>query len=393
MDKNKSKTVFFSFIKPKDFSGQSAQSDILINSLSAKGIKCVPILLYSLDRNHKNHLLSFLRLLGRQITIFPNLIRLAFFRKPILHLNLGQSYWSFLRVSLWYFPVRLVNRGIRVITSLNGHVFMQWEREAFITKYFMTFLSSSSLITVVGEKQKRKLEQFGLSPDKIRVVPNSCNLKLVSESFIKEKHSDPKAQVNLLHLSLLIESKGFPIYLEALEILAKMNLVQSVRAVLCGPLVFTKYCNRFSSVEDKRLWIERKVELINRISNGQLTIEWIPGAAGEQKQKLFEESHIFIFPSSFPVEAQPVVLLEALASGCSIITSTAGEISSTLNQDCAIFIEKPEPRILADETYKLITNPDIRGKMAINGAKLIQGPLSLDHFIDTWEKIFFNAGN
>ena len=160
----------------------------------------------------------------------------------------------------------------------------------------------------------------------------------VSDSFIEKKHSDQNSPVHILHLSLLIESKGFPLYLEALEIIARRNLDRTIRAILCGPITFSPYCKQFTSVEDKRMWIERKVELINRISNGLLTVEWIPGATGKLKQKLFEDSHIFVFPSSFPVEAQPIVLLEALATGCSIITSAAGEIPTTLNPRlCCIY--------------------------------------------------------
>jgi glycosyltransferase involved in cell wall biosynthesis len=388
LKKNNPFTVFFAYTKPENFSGQTAASELIINSLSEQGFVCVPILLYPLDRNIKNPFQVYIQLILKQIKTFPILFKFALSNKPILHLNLGQSYWSFLRVGFWYFPIRFINRGVKVVTSLHGSTFMSWERKGMKTRIFMSFLNSSRIITVLGENQKMKLEQFGLSSDKIRVVPNSCNMKVVSNSFIKKKHSSSNWPVTLLHLSLLIESKGFPIYLEALELLSKMKLTQTIKAFLCGPLTFSSYCNQFKSTEDKKLWIESKVDLINRTSNGMIAIEWIAGARGEVKQKLFEDSHIFIFPSSFPVEAQPIVLLEALATGSSIITSTAGEIQNTLNNDCAVFIEKPEPKILAEEIYKLINKPEMRMTMALNGAELIKGQLGLDFHIDTWKRIF-----
>jgi glycosyltransferase involved in cell wall biosynthesis len=391
--KNKDNSIFFAFTKPANFSGQTAASELIINSLSSIGIKCIPILLYPLTRNNKNSFVSYFQLFLKQAGITPKLISLLFYPKPILHLNLGQSYWSFIRIGFWYFPIRFFNRGIRVVTSLHGSTFMKWECRSMIKKLLMSFLASSQIITVLGERQKAKLVQFGLSPDRIRIVPNSCNMNIVTESFIEEKHHNQKLTINILHLSLLIESKGFPLFLEALELLANRKLAQKIRAILCGPITLTPFSNKFKSADDQKAWIESKIEFINRLSNGQVNVKWIPGASGYLKQKLFEDSHIFVFPSSFPVEAQPIVLLEALATGSCIITSDVGEIATTLNHDCAIFIEQPGSLRLADEIYELIIKPEIRTKMAINGIALIKGPLSLDFHISTWKTIFSELRN
>ncbi len=393
MDKARPLTLFFAYTKPANFSGQTAASELIIDSFCKKGVRCIPILLYPLTRNGKIPLLNYLHLLFKQLTTIPNILKLIFCKKPILHLNLGQGYWSFLRIGFWYFPTLFFNRSIRVVTSLHGSTFMTWNKEERKTRLFMSFLNSSRNVTVLGEKQKDKLVQLGLSREKIIVVPNSCNMAIVPKQFIDKKHNATKSQINLLHLSLLIESKGFMIYLEALELLSRKKLNQPIKAILCGPITFSPFCHQFKSSDDKQAWIEKKVDLINRISDGRVTVEWIPGAGGLQKQKLFEDAHIFVFPSTFPVEAQPIVLLEALATGSAIITSTVGEIPSTLNQDCAVFIEKPEPHIIAAEIYKLIINPEKRIELATNGLELIKGSLSLDSHISTWHSIFNEIQN
>ena len=393
MRKNNELIIYFAYTKPKNYSGQTWASELIIESLNDSGIKCIPILLYPLTRTLQNKVLGYFQLLIRQLKTIPNIISLLFSRKPILHLNLGQSYWSFVRVGLWYFPTRIFNRGMKVVTSLHGSNFMKWESEAFITWIFMRFLESSKIVTVLGDNQKRKLIQLGLKPERIRVVPNACNLSPVEDSFIEEKHSDSDLPVRLLHLSLLIESKGFPLYLEALELLAVRNIERPVQAVLCGPLTFSPYCKQFKSVDDKTKWIKRKLEAINRNSNGLITAEWIPGASGKIKQKLYEDSHIFVFPTSFPVEAQPIVLIEALATGCSIITTTAGEIPSTLNTDCATLMDGMDSKMLADEIYRLIVHPEVRTAMALNGIKLIRGRLSLGSHLSIWNQIFDEMKN
>jgi len=393
MNKEETFTIFFAFTKPNNFSGQTAASELIINSLYAGGIKCIPIILYPLARNKKNPILSYFKLFIKQGKIISSLMLLLFSRKPILHLNLGQSFWSFIRIGIWYFPIIVINRNIRVVTSLHGNLFMLWKPNAIITRLFMKFLNTSRVITVLGENQKMKLLKFGLPDYKIRVIPNACFMDPVSDSFIHDKHSNSKGPINLLYLSLLIESKGFAIYLEALEELAKMSLSQPVRAVLCGPITFTPYPERFRTIEEKKKWIEMKVELINRNTQGWLSVEWIPGATGILKQKLFEDSQIFVLPTYFPVEAQPIVLLEALATGCCIITSKAGEISSTLSTESAVFMEKLTPGRLAEEIQRLIINSELRIKMAIAGIELIRGPLSLKSHMGNWDIIFKELKN
>ncbi len=388
MGKGKNSIIFFAYTKPENYSGQTAASELLLNTFKGKGMHCIPILLYPPRKKNRYLLSRYIEMLMKQISTFPSLLKLVFYRKPLLHLNLGQSYWSFVRVAIWFFPIRFINRGIKVVTSLHGNIFMSWKPRDKLSLFFLRFLKSSKIVTVLGDNQKMKLIQLGLPAQKIRVIPNACDMKVVSDSFIIKKHLCSNSAINLLHLSLLLESKGFPLYLESLEILAKKDLVIPIKAILCGPITFSSYCNRFKNAEEKRNWIEKKIDLINRTSNGKLIIQWIPGASGSTKQELFKEAHIFILPTQFPVEAQPIVLLEALSSGCGIITSTVGEILSTLNTECAVFLKEFDAQVIADEINKLIGNHNDRMTMAINGARLVRGPLSLESHIANWEEIF-----
>lgn len=388
MERLKNSTIFFSYTKPENYSGQTAATELLLNTFSERGFHCVPIILYPPGKNSKNSFSRYFKMATQQISSLPSLLKLIFYREPILHVNLGQSYWSFIRVAIWFFPIKLINRGIKVVTSLHGNIFMLWKPSDKLSRFLLKFLNSSMIVTVLGDNQKRKLIQLGLAAQKIRVIPNSCDINVVSDSFIVEKHKCDNSVINLLHLSLLLESKGFPLYLESLEILAKKDIPRPIKAILCGPITSSPYCSRFKNGEEKRNWIEKKIELINRTSNGKLIVQWIPGASGSIKQNLFKEAHIFILPTQFPVEAQPIVLLEALSSGCGIITSTVGEILSTLNTECAVFIKEFEAQVIADEINKLISNQQDRMAMAINGAKLVRGPLSLESHIAKWEEIF-----
>ena len=379
-------TIFFAYTKPENYSGQTAASELLIDLFSKDSVKCVPLVLYPFEKRCNNYLSSFIKVFLKQLTIISNLKELLLTKKVILHLNLGQSFWSFLRIGAWYFPIRVFKRNLHTIISLHGSLFMSWREYSLVMALFKFILRTCNFVTVLGERQKERLSDIGIQPKKIKIVPNACSLSPISEAFIIQKHSDLHS-VNLLYLSLLIRSKGYITYLNALEALSKMKLTLRVNAVLCGPVTFQANSESFGSEEDKIAWIASRIKSINNHSP-LLRVEWIPGASGELKAELFKNAHIFVLPTKFPVEAQPIVLIEALASGCSIITSRAGEIPYTLINGSAVLLDDPNELNLTKEIHALISDSNRRVALCKEGLRLIEGPLSVDSHKITWRKIF-----
>lgn len=386
MSSNNPITLFFAYTKPENFSGQTAASELLIELFSKESVKCVPLILYPLEIGHQSWIKAFSKVVCRQFTILPGLKKLLFNRRGILHINLGQSIWSFVRIGAWYFPLKVLKGNQPTVMSLHGSLFMTWQETSFVSRSFKVILESCNIVTVLGERQKNRLIDLGIKPQKIRVVPNACTLSLVNESFIHYKHSSLES-VNLLYLSLLISSKGYNTYLDSLEELSKMQLPIKINAILCGPITFKANSEPFRTKTDKREWIVSRINSINSNSDN-FKVDWIQGASGDMKARLFQKAHIFVLPTRFPVEAQPIVLLEALASGCSIITSKAGEIPYTLNDETAILLDDPDEASLTKELYSLIINSEKRIAMCKAGLRLVGGPLSVDTHKKKWEEIF-----
>lgn len=379
-------TLFFAYTKPENFSGQTAASELLIELFSKDYIRCIPLILYPLEKGHRRRIRAYPKVVCQQVTILPGLKKLLFNRRGILHINLGQSIWSFVRIGAWYFPLKVIKGNQPTVMSLHGSLFMTWEKTSFVYRSFKVMLDSCNLVTVLGERQKNRLIDMGITPQKIRVVPNACTLSLVNESFIYHKHFNPE-RVNLLYLSLLISSKGYNTYLDSLEVLSKMRLPIKVNAILCGPITFQANSESFRTKKEKMEYIVSKINSINNNSDN-LKVDWIQGASGEIKARLFQMAHIFVLPTRFPVEAQPIVLIEALASGCSIITSKAGEIPYTLNNESAILLDDPDETNLTKEMYGLIINSEKRMTMCMAGLRLVEGPLSVDTHKKKWDEIF-----
>ncbi len=376
--------IFVSYINTPTYSGQSAASTLLIQLLSVRGWECKVIPLYPFIRGKSSKIVAVLRFIRQQFITMQSVVALMLSRRAFLYINLGQSMASFFRVAIWFLPYRLIHRRSAVVISLHGNVFMSWPEESRIKKVFLYLLKKASAVTVLGKNQQQKLVDSGLEKNKVFIVPNTFDLKEDDIPLFDKKFlSGPPVQI--LHLSLLIESKGFPEYLQALQWIAVNRKDISIRAVLCGPVSFTGYCTRFKNAVDKTEWIVKIITEINLSEN--VCVQWIKGAGGNDKRKLFQDAEIFVFPSRFPVEAQPLVLLEAMASGCAIITSNAGEISSTVDKSCAIILDEVSIETVAVGIIDLCTDNVKRKMMGQHGYEKVNTHFSSDVYINNWMNI------
>jgi len=68
---------------------------------------------------------------------------------------------------------------------------------------------------------------------------------------------------------------------------------------------------------------------------------------GSTKNKLFQESHLFCFPTHYPAESFGLVVLEAMAWGLPIITTKWHALPEILGAEHPYFLEKEDPTHLA----------------------------------------------
>jgi hypothetical protein len=220
--------------------------------------------------------------------------------------------------------------------------------------------------------------------DKLRVVPNTTEITPLCPQDISNKHSEPK-EVKLLYLSNLIASKGYKEFIETVKQLAnEPSLNSKISACLCGEFLGCGYSDS-EPVEELRNWINAEIKEIN--SSPNVTLKHIDGAYGKDKEKLFKQSHIFVFPSR--IEAQPIVILEAMATGNVVISSMAGEIPSSLPKGTGFSLANPVAPILKNYILELVNNTEKRGKMALAALAYWEESFSYEKYCKNWENILF----
>ena len=133
--------------------------------------------------------------------------------------------------------------------------------------------------------------------------------------------------------------------------------------------------------------MENIESLISKTNNdGRINVLWIKGAYSTEKQELFKKTHIFVFPSR--IEAQPLVLIEAMASGCAIISSKAGLIPSMLGDNAAVLLENLSHEEIAKQTANLINNQHERNSLAQTALERFRKLFSSSIYEKNWNNLF-----
>jgi glycosyltransferase involved in cell wall biosynthesis len=371
----------------RGFSGQRFASEMLLAGLRQRGwvveVIQTPVLDRVSESNNKNRLGEKLELGLRLLVAWSKGLWLAL-QPEILHVNLGQTRFALLRDGLPLL-VRSLLGSSRAIISLHGNVFMSWDKRSLEVRLLRRMARAARYITVLGPNQQKRLGDFGIPAEKVVQMDNTCLIRPMTEQECVEKQAIPVEQpLKILFLSSLIETKGYPEFVEAISHLASEDNFP-VEAILCGKITSVESDQRFPTYTAAKSWLEEQIGQINQ--SGQVRLRWINGAEGQAKENLLREAHLFVLPSRYKVEAQPIVILEALASGCAVITTPVGEIPAMLDSRTALILDNAIPVTIAGAIEKLYRQPHHRQYLALNGLKLFIDRFAYARHLDQWERL------
>lgn len=322
--------MLFIYSRSSGYAGQQAATDLVIEGLNARGYRVRQGVTWAFNRDRWGRWM-YPFLLCQNIFAGCQSLFYGLWASAIC-LNLGQTRISMIREGLPFRVLAHLRPRARRIVSLHGSVFMSWQPNQSITNDFLKVLKHAHKVTVLGPNQRAHLIHLGLPAECIEILCNTSNIPEVTQEHINTKFRSQKSTTpfNVLFLSNLIVSKGYLVYLNALKRLSLRSDLPPISAVLCGPLKVSEFSSNFNNEKQARDDIKAIIDETQQ--SGRVTVQWIEGAHGHAKIELYRHSHLFVFPSQYPVEAQPLVLLEAMASGCAIVTSTVGEIPYTMGK-------------------------------------------------------------
>lgn len=244
--------------------------------------------------------------------------------------------------------ILLLLRALRLrrLTHLHTRLFSveptipRWRRT-----FYRTMFAGATAIAI-SPLLSRTLRDL-LPDERIHVVANGI-IDPFPTGVMRSLDDSPR----VLFLSNFVESKGPLVLLEALAILRREGV--AFRADFVG--------DYFLPLSEE--------ELSARVTNlGLGAVVTLHGPLhGKSKEAMFRAADIFAFPTFYPNEAFPLVLLEAMAASLPVISTTVGGIPDmVIDGETGLLISPDDVSLLASALRRLITDSALRIRMGQAG--------------------------
>ena len=308
------------------------------------------------DKPDFHDVVLFLKQWGRLIAILRKE------RPDVAYLPLSQSTIGFLRDSLLILPAWIA--GARVVLHLHGGNFKDWydSRSFQMRAYVRMVFRRVSYVAVLGESLRHLFAGL-IAPYRIAVVPNGIDWPVVHKAA-RGPHKPHRYRI--LHLSTLSRLKGAPVLLAVVPMVLKVR--QDVEFIFAGP---------WSQEGDRR---EAESFVAHHGLSGYVVFTG-PVNTVEHKRSIYSSADLFVFPG-IQQEGQPLVVLEAMASGLPVLFTDRGCLRDTVIEgQCGLEVRCNDPHHLADRLLWFLDHPEEVERMGRNARARFERFYTCERFV------------
>jgi len=227
-------------------------------------------------------------------------------------------------------------------------------------------------IRVVASETKEKLEEYGISADKISLISVHSDLKRFNSlegSKIRQKYLDKGFEQILFFVGRLVDQKDIPNLFFAFETILKKKPRTLLLIAGKGPK------EEFLRKLAKKMDIYRNI-----IFSGAIEHSLIP--------QYYAACDIFVLPSIF--EGRATVIVEAILSKKPIVsTDVSGLREWVFDGETGFIVKRKNPHAFAEKVLYLLDNPSIAKAFGEKGYQLAQTRMSeigdISSMIKLWE--------
>jgi glycosyltransferase involved in cell wall biosynthesis len=332
--------------------------------------------------NEKNNF--YLEVINRAFPVFNESIGVFSFRKVFFYIKQYIESYKILKSDIVYVAIGLTFFGVlkdspfiilakllrkKVVIHVHGNYLKtQYSRLYGVRKKVFYYILSRADAGIVSSKLlKGNLTPF-LINEKIFYVPY-----FVEDDIVNAVSENDVVNINnglrILFLSNLMKEKGILDLLKALNILNDRDI--SYKAKIIGGI-------------DN----DYKSEIMKYIKNNN-DIEYFDPVRGKEKINAYLWSNVFVLPTYYSMEGQPISLLEAMYTGNLIITTNHAGILGICSDKNGIIVKKKAPKDIADNLEKIANNiGEHKGIMKYNHSYTKNNFKTVD-FIDRLKRVFY----
>ncbi len=265
----------------------------------------------------------------------------------------------------------LKGMGCRVVAHYHNKGVRRRQDRWLDDKLYRRFFKNLKVI-LLAEALYKDVEKYVRRED-VMICPNGIPETLDYEPTAKRHNDIP----HLLFLSNLLESKGVLVLLDACKILVDKGY-SFVCDFVGGETV---------EIDAARFAKEVEARGLNRM------VFYKGRKYGGDKHKAFEDADIFVFPTTYPKECFPLVLLEAMQHGVAVVSTDEGGIPAIIkNGENGYMVEKNNPITLAGKLSDMLTHIESTRLMGEDGYAKFKNNFTLKafekRFVDCLSKVF-----
>jgi len=219
-----------------------------------------------------------------------------------------------------------------------------------------------NIIAVSAAVKNELVNNFGFDTDIITVVHVGIDTDYFT-SFAKEiNNKDPL----ILTVSQMVEEKGIDVLIDAAGILKDRGIRANFKIAGKGPLLekYKQYA--------KTKGIDNMFNFLGQVDN---------------IKDLMPKADIFVLPSRS--EGMPFALLEAMASGKSVVATNVGGVpEAVVNGYNGILVDKDNAEAIANGIISLLKSPYQAVKLGSSATATVEKEFNLQKMVDGFNKVY-----
>ena len=273
----------------------------------------------------------------------------------LVYIMPATSHWGFLRD---YLLSRVIFKRSEspVVFHLRSHILERSWRNPVLRSMFKRMYSGRKVI-LIDERSREELRDMVNEGD-IRVLPNAIEDEIGEtefESMISRREG--REGLNILFLANMMKTKGWPKVLEACVLLKEQGI--DFKCCFVGAWMNEKERDEFD-------------DFISANGLEGLAVS-LGHKKGLEKNRILADSDVLVFPTHYPHEAFPRVVLEGMMFGLPVVANDWAAIPNMIEDGRTGFILKENsPQEIAGHLMILRDDRGLRTEMGLLGRKRFQ---------------------
>lgn len=253
----------------------------------------------------------------------------------VIYLTTSRSPLGFFRDSMFILTAKLFS--IKVVNHLHGADFKDFRssQHHFLQKFIDFVYRRINTSIVLLPKMK---EQYDAYENMDVVSISNCALPF------NYRFKNESSYLKVLYLSNVMYSKGVLTLIEAVENLTKLGV--DIELYIAGLPMGDDYLDL----------VEIDMEFRKAIK-GKQYIKYLGSVSGTKKEQILIDSDVFVLPSFYKTEAQPISIIEAMMAGSAIITTKHNYLEDIVTSDNGYLVDTQCAKGIEAALLDCIDNP------------------------------------